>query len=122
MPGKTDYIKAFKEAIEEADLENEIVVRNLDNALVMASARYSSDGKCTDIEALGGEWSNATYPAWNFCGGSLYRLKPEPQYKPFDVESFLPYRDCWIKQKKNTAPMHTKIMLYAAHGGWFWTS
>lgn len=100
MPDKTDYIKAFTKAIEEADLENETVIRNLDNALVMASARYV-DGKCINIIALSQaniETSpvyDEDYPDWNF---DIYKyiLKPEPQYKPFDVESFKPYRDCWF--------------------------
>lgn len=94
---KTDYIKAFTKAIEEADLENENVARNLENALVMVSARYE-DEECVNI--LSGanfvDYENDD-PVWNFRDYE-YRLKPEPQYKPFDVESFKPYRDCWFRR------------------------
>lgn len=100
MPDKTDYIKAFTEAIEKADLENETVVRNLKNALVMASARYEGY-ICANVEfkhtAVGSAvFKYVSNPVFNFSAGD-YRLKPEPQYKPFDVESFKPYRDCWFQ-------------------------
>lgn len=87
---KTDYIKAFTKAIEEADLENENVARNLDNALVMASAKYE-DNDCVNVEGLtsNGKWE-LTDPVFNF-GINRYRLKPEPQYKPFDYESVKEY-------------------------------
>ena len=93
---KTDYIKAFTKAIEEADLENENVVRNLENALVLVSAKYEDD-TCTNIQqGLSNEaWGLCHNPQFNF-GANTYRLKPEPQYKPFDTESFKPYRDCWF--------------------------
>ena len=100
---KTDYIKAFTEAIEKADLENENVVRNLDNALVMASARYEN-GKVVNVESKLKQshvayFAEPQYPSWDFTVID-YRIKPEPQYKPFDVESFKPYRDCWFWDKE----------------------
>lgn len=98
---KTDYIKAFTEAIEKADLENENVVRNLDNALVMASARYEG-GRCVNTErspSYKNAWATTDEPAFNFCNYD-YRTKSEPKYKPFDVESFKPFRDCWFWDKE----------------------
>ena len=103
---KTDYIKAFIEAIGKADLKNKNVVRNLDNALVMASARYEGyicvnvEVKHTAVGSAAFEYVNVSNPAFNFSEGD-YRLKPEPQYKPFDVESFKPYRDCWFWDKEH---------------------
>ena len=83
---KTDYIKAFTKAIEEADLENENVARNLDNALVMASAKYEVND-CVNVEGLtsNGKWE-LTDPVFNF-GINRYRLKPEPQYKPLRLSN-----------------------------------
>ena len=100
---RTDYIKAFTEAIEKADLENKKVVRNLDNALVMVSARYEGY-ICVNVDfkhtAVGSTmFKYVSIPAFNFSEGD-YRLKSEPQYKPFDVESFEPYRDCWFRCKE----------------------
>ena len=110
---KTDYIKAFTEAIEEADLENDTVIRNLDNALVMASAKYEVND-CVNVEGLtsNGKWE-LTDPVFNF-GINRYRLKPEPQYKPFDVESFKPYRDCWFKL--NNSDLMVKAANYFDNG------
>ena len=111
---KTDYIKAFTKAIEEADLENENVVRNLDNALIMASARYV-DGRCVNVEESEDEeeWIDRTTFSWDFAHNH-YRRKPEPQYKPFDAESFEPYRDCWFKPVDSDLTF--KIANYASYG------
>ena len=110
---RTDYIKAFTKAIEEADLENENVARNLDNALVMASAKYEVND-CVNVEGLtsNGKWE-LTDPVFNF-GINRYRLKPEPQYKPFDVESFKPYRDCWFM--RNGSNLILKVANYYDEG------
>ena len=111
---KSDYIKAFTKAIEEADIENENVVRNLDNALIMASAKYEGDA-CTNIQQpLSHEaWGTCCSPRFNF-GATSYRLEPEPQYKPFDVKSFKPYRDCWFKPVDSDFTF--KVANYASYG------
>lgn len=114
---KTDYIKAFTKAIEEADLENENVVRNLDNALVMASAKYEGD-KCINIGCRyyndnTDVFETTNSPRFNFDLYD-YRLNPIPQYKPFDVESFKPYRDCWFKPVDSDFTF--KIANYASYG------
>ena len=101
---KTDYIKAFTEAIEKADLENTKVVNNLDDALVMVSARYDHHEGCTNVEMseiVDPAWIEISNPLFNFAIYE-YRLKPEPQYKPFDVESFTPFRDCWFNLNNST--------------------
>jgi hypothetical protein len=102
---RTDYIKAFTKAIEEADLKNKNVVRNLKNALVMVSARYNKKGFCTNIESVAcyaQGYNPATLPAWNFHRRN-YRLKPEPQYKQFDYDSVKPYLNRCLRLKNSDA-------------------
>ena len=82
----------------------------------MASARYDKDGYCLNIQFLmdnDDDWLYCNGYHWNFST-TKFRLKPEPQYKPFDVESFKPYRDCWFMV--NNSDIIFKVVNYYDEG------
>lgn len=100
-PAHVDYCEKFNSTIMKADLNNGEVVNNLDNALVMVSAMYDHH-TCTNIDCLrksGGRWEVNENTFWDFYNYK-YRLKPKPQYKPFDYETIKPRLGEFITDKE----------------------